>query len=137
MSKNFTEGGMHFDASTAEKPEEKTLDVEMQGIKLTLKFLIPQTILKKLTTADFDELRMKTKQRFVDIVLGCPLTARLDVNQLCNLLQLEGCAFLYNRFIFAQARAGNDVWQAPPQMTRIGPSPDDDERWNDGHGRLQ
>jgi hypothetical protein len=134
--KNFTEAGIHFDSSTAEKPVEKSIDVDMQGLTLTLKFLIPQRILSKLISEDFDELKTRTGQRFVDIAMGVPFGARLDVKKLCTLLQLEGCAFLYNRFIFAQARAGNDVWQAPPQMTRIGPSPDDDEKWNDGSGRL-
>jgi hypothetical protein len=134
---NRTDAGIHFDSSTDKDLVKKSLEVDMQGVKLTLKFLIPQTILSRLTSTDFDELRVKTKHRFLDIVIGKPAGANLDVSKLCGLLQLEGCAFLYNRFIFAQARAGNDVWQAPSTMTRIGPSPEEDERWHDGSGRLQ
>lgn len=134
--KNRTEAGMHFDESTAIHPIVRDFDFSAGGCTVKISIVIPQRILSKLCSADFDECRLMMRQGFVQISTGVPIGARLDVNRMMMLLRLEGANFLYNRFIFAQARAGNDVWQAPPQMTRIGPSPEEDEKYDLQEARV-
>jgi hypothetical protein len=127
--RNRTDAGMHYDASTDEKPIVYDLTFTEGGHYFSVPVKIPARIRASLGSHDFDEVTLALKQRVRGVYYNLPALCFVDTQALTRLLVVEACTFLYNRFMFAQARAGNDVWAAPHTMTEIGPPPEEDDKY--------
>lgn len=138
--KNRTNSGMHYDSSTAERPLDIRFNYLWGGRTFQVILLIPERIKSLLDASDFqsvyEALPQWHSEHFGQAITAGVLNLDLIVEKMQPILTARAVEYLYNRFIAMQAKLGNEAWQVPPTMSRIGPAPETDERWNDGTGRL-
>jgi hypothetical protein len=138
--KNRTNSGMHFDESTAQRPVEVRFCYLWGGRAFRVVLLIPERIKSLLDDGDFETVYNSLPQwhseHFGQAISAGVMNLDLILSKMQEILTVRAVEFLYNRFIVIQAKLGNEAWQVPPTMSRIGPAPETDERWNDGSGRL-
>jgi len=137
--KNRTDNGMHFDQSTAERPVIRVFSFDTQrGKTLRVAVAVPERIRKTLNSADFDFVQQELPKWHREHVLQAVQAGVFDLDlidrKVLLLLTVRASQQLYNEFIVAQSRLGNEVWQAPPTMTHIGPSPENDDQFLEVNG---
>jgi|GEM_PF-6683010 len=132
-------GNLHFDESTRESLRIVKFRASKE-IPVDVTVAIPLTIFRRLNSADFDEIQAVLpqwyKEHFTQAVMAGVLDSDLIKRRIGPLLSFRAVGNLYQKFIIAQARDGNEAWAAPPTMTEIGPPPEEDEAYNVGNGRL-
>jgi hypothetical protein len=134
---------MHFDSGTAEDPRVYVFRYFDQSEECELSMMIPHRISSILNSADFEEIRLMIAawrreifNNMVSSAISGHLHPALIKRNLDPVLRIKVGMEIYNKFIVAQARIGNDVWQAPTSLVKVSIPPEEDERYNDGHGRL-
>jgi hypothetical protein len=133
-------GTLHFDSSTAERLVLLKFRVRLGGVDFEIPVATPLTIKKALKQDDLDEARDALPRWYAEHCAQAIMSGVFDMERINArigpLLCVRAAQHLYQKFILAQAVAGNEAWQAPPTMTEIGPPPEEDEAYNVGDGRL-
>lgn len=134
--RNFNDAGnVHFDASTNQAYRDRSIDFMCIGVKVRINLRIPQTILDKLTSADFDEMKDIARRIFPEhcaklISENWASGQRKATDELAiageEWVRLQICEELYNRFHLRQSDAGDAVWATPELMQDVGKRPEED-----------
>jgi hypothetical protein len=132
--KNRTDDGkIHYDASTNENIVERLIRFEHRKSVVSFVLRTPRTIAQRLTQTDYDTAEEFVKrtydEQFVTLMRNGEFNReRMDavLNQIC---QFAMCEHLYNCFLMDQHHKGNERWEIPKTMQKVGRDPNLDKEF--------
>jgi hypothetical protein len=129
--RTLTNAGELYDSETLESVHTHWFYLVDKAFVLKVPVDIPAKVKRTVGTAVLDEIELTLLRQWYTAHLQVFLAAGLrDLNlfhrKVTGLLSAHAAERIYNEFILAQARLGNDLWRVPPSLSAISKSPDED-----------